>query len=90
MSLRKINKPAQEKVENSYKKVLDNNIDISQLVIPFSKLNRNYKIPDIYSGKEKIPFVDRDPDYKRILKQEFIKTFNEFKIYRPVVTFPSL
>lgn len=45
--------------------------EISEIVIPFSRLFRNYELPDIYSGKEKIPFKKRDPEYKMILKQEF-------------------
>lgn len=69
---------------------LEQDIDISHLVIPFSKLCRNYESPDIYSGKEKIPFKERDPEYKMILSQEFANNFNfEFKIYKPVVKFPS-
>ena len=88
MSSRKIEKVYQE-TEKFFEGKIEKDISISHLVIPFSKFKRNYKIPDIYSGKEKIPFVDRDPDYKTILKQEFTRSFNEFKIYRPVVTFPS-
>lgn len=78
--------------ENSYKKDLYSKlgINISKVVIPFSKLCRNYQSPDIYSGNEKIPFVDRDPDYKRILRQEFSNNFHiEFKIFKPIVKFPS-
>ena len=68
----------------------EQDMDISHLVIPFSKLCRNYESPDIYSGKEKIPFKERDPEYKMILRQEFANNFNvEFKIYRQVVKFSS-
>ncbi|MDX1798526.1 MAG: hypothetical protein R3255_07750 [Candidatus Lokiarchaeia archaeon] len=44
---------------------------ISDMVIPFSRLFKNYKPSDIYSGIEKIPFKERDPEYKMILRQEF-------------------
>ncbi|MFX1570086.1 MAG: hypothetical protein ACFFCV_17150 [Promethearchaeota archaeon] len=90
MSTRKLEKLFHEIGEKSSQNILEQDTDISNLVIPFSKLCRTYKSPDIYSGKEKIPFDDRDPDYKRILKQEFDKNFmTEFKIYRPVIKFPS-
>ena len=45
--------------------------DISQLVIPFSKVFKSYKPRDIYSGNEKIPFQEREQSFKMILKQEF-------------------
>lgn len=51
------------------KKVSD--FEISQVVIPFSKICKSYKPIDIYSGNEKIPFKERDPEYKMILRQEF-------------------
>lgn len=89
-SSKKLEKTNPEIIKNSYEKISEENIDISQLVIPFSKLNRNYKIPDVYSGREKIPFRERDPEYKKILRQEFVNNFNaEFKIFKSVVKFPS-
>ena len=45
--------------------------DISQLVIPFSKVFKSYKPKDIYSGNENIPFKEREPEYKMLLRQEF-------------------
>ena len=56
---------------DSYMEISKLNFNISEIVIPFSKLFRNYKSPDIYSGNEKIPFNKRDPKYKMILMQEF-------------------
>lgn len=47
--------------------------DISQLVIPFSKVFKSYKPRDIYSGNENIPFEERDTEFKMILRQEFSK-----------------
>jgi len=64
--------------------------DISSIIIPFSKVFKIKKKLDIYSGNEKIPFKERDPEYKLIFRQEFTNILNsEFKIYKPVVTFPS-
>ena len=79
------------KMEEKYlQNILEQETDISELIIPFSKLKSNYKSPDIYSGREKIPFIERDPDYKSILKYEFANNLNvEFKIYKPVIKFPS-
>ena len=45
--------------------------DFSRAIIPFSKIFKSYKPSDIYSGREKIPFSERDPEYKMILRQEF-------------------
>ena len=47
------------------------NTDISQLVFPFSKICDSYKRADIYSGSERIPFKERDHEFKMILRQEF-------------------
>ncbi|MHA2181228.1 MAG: hypothetical protein ACXAAH_07375 [Promethearchaeota archaeon] len=44
---------------------------ISDLVIPFNKIFKKSNQIDIYSGTEKIPFRERDLEYKLILKQEF-------------------
>ncbi len=51
--------------------IAEEHYSISKIVIPFSLLFKNYKSYDIYSGTEKIPFNERDPEYKMILKQEF-------------------
>ncbi|UCC19596.1 MAG: hypothetical protein JSV62_16095 [Promethearchaeota archaeon] len=90
MSSKKLEKTHHKIMENYHQKISREDIDISKLVIPFSKLNRSYKNPDVYSGREKIPFRERDPEYKMILKQEFaIPLNNEFKIFSSVVKFPS-
>ncbi len=47
-------------------------VDISQLVIPFSKAFKSYKPRDLYPGNENIPFKEREPEFKMILRQEFI------------------
>lgn len=61
----------QEIVENSNYNILERDIDISQLIIPFSKVFKSYKPKDIYSGNEEIAFKERDLEYRMLLKQEF-------------------
>ena len=46
--------------------------DISNAIISFSDMVKRAKSSDIYSGVENIPFQEREHDYKRILKQEFV------------------
>lgn len=53
--------------------ILELDADYSKIVIPFSKAFRSNKPKDIYSGKERIPFKERDPEFKIILRQEFSK-----------------
>ena len=65
-------------------------LDLSKIIIPFSRLFRKDKTSDIYSGTEKIPFKARNSDYKMILRQEFSNTLKvEFKVFKPVIKFPS-
>ncbi len=83
-------KSDQTLMDNSEENIFDQNIDFSKIVIPFSKVIGSSKPRDIYSGKEKISFKERDPEYKMILRQEFVNTLNvEFKIFKSVVKFPS-
>jgi len=45
---------------------------ISSIIIPFSSIIKK-KIPtDIYSGEEDIPFIKKDPKFRKILLQEFL------------------
>ena len=46
--------------------------DISEAVIPFSKVFESHKPKDIYSGDENIPFKERVKMYKIIFEKEFI------------------
>jgi hypothetical protein len=46
-------------------------INIAEIIIPFSEFGETKNTPDLYEGTEKIPFSDRDPEYKKILKDEF-------------------
>ena len=44
---------------------------ISNAIIPYSKVIKLSNASDIYSGEEKIPFHERNPEYVSILRQEF-------------------
>jgi len=45
--------------------------NISNAIIPYSKMIISITASDIYSGEEKIPFHKRNPEYVSILRQEF-------------------
>jgi len=60
--------------EGLHENSLELDVDYSKIVIPFSKICKTYKPIDVYSGKEKIPFNERDPEYRMILRQEFANT----------------
>lgn len=46
--------------------------DISNLIIPFSVAFKKFTPPDIYDGKEMIPFKEKDLEFKEILIHEFL------------------
>lgn len=46
--------------------------DISNLIIPFSVAFKKFTPPDIYNGKEMIPFKEKDLEFKQILIHEFL------------------
>ena len=62
-----------EIIESSYVNNLEREINISQLIIPFSKAFESNKPMDIYSGNENIPFKEKEPEFQMILRQEFSK-----------------
>ena len=54
------------------------NDELQKSIIPFSSIFKTKRVNDIYTGNEKIPFKDRHPTYKALLKLEFeeaIKTW---------------
>ncbi len=88
MSSNKLLNTFDEKIQ---KEIFEMHLNLSEIVIPFSKLFRKYETSDIYSGNEKIPFKERDPEYKMILRQEFANILKvEFKVYKSVIKFPTL
>ena len=46
-------------------------LNFSKTVISFSIFFKKTPPKDIYTGDEKIPFSEREKEYKAILKQEF-------------------
>ncbi|MHA1235821.1 MAG: hypothetical protein ACTSQL_12155 [Promethearchaeota archaeon] len=50
----------------------DDFYDLSCAVIPFSDVFQKYPRLDVYTGMENIPFEERDLEYKKILRTEFL------------------
>lgn len=50
----------------------DDNLDYSEVVISFSDFFHKIELLDLYSGDENIRFEERAPEYKKILKTEFL------------------
>ncbi len=59
--------------ETSFVLELEQHLNLSEILIPFSEFFAKTEKKDIYSGEERIPFESRDPEYKSILLTEFIK-----------------
>ena len=53
---------------------------LSKMLIPFSDVLGVSSTADVYSEYERIPFEQRDPIYKSIMKQEFYDAMRSFKI----------
>ncbi|MFX0011022.1 MAG: hypothetical protein ACFE9R_11955 [Candidatus Hermodarchaeota archaeon] len=53
-------------------KLIDDEFDYSGLITSFSDFFRKIELFDIYTGEEPIPFKERDPEYKKILRTEFL------------------
>jgi hypothetical protein len=65
-------------------KTIGKELKIGKIVIPFSEFGETKSTPDLYEGTEKIPFSDRDPQYKKILKNEFAQG-DLFDIYQHLI-----
>jgi hypothetical protein len=59
-------------IENELK-TLENFINFSNIVVPFSTVFKKETIPDIHSEEEILPFKKRDPKFQEILCSEFLK-----------------
>jgi len=46
----------------------ENEFNIAKVIIPLSTFFKNNNIQDKYLGSERIPFRERDLDYKSILR----------------------
>ncbi|MFW9952799.1 MAG: hypothetical protein ACFFKA_21975 [Candidatus Thorarchaeota archaeon] len=66
----------ESELDKLYKKIFEKleelEFNISDVIIPFDEIFSKPLNNDIYSGKEKIPFNNRDKEYKLILKKEFL------------------
>ena len=60
-------------IENRTNSQLDDDIfNYSNVIIPFSDFFHKIEFLDLYSGKENIPFEERDSEYRKILLTEFL------------------
>lgn len=65
-------------------KTIGKEINIAKIVIPFSEFGETKRKADLYEGTEKIPFSDRDSQYKRILMDEFTQG-DLFEMYQHLI-----
>ena len=72
MSLEIIEKKNPGLKENIYIVPNDDFFDLSCAIIPFSDLFQKISLLDLYTGRENIPFEERDLEYKNILLTEFL------------------
>ena len=54
-------------------------IILSKIVVPFSVIVKELGAPDLYTGCENIPFENRDPLYKSVIRQEFADAMRSFR-----------
>ncbi|MFW9772845.1 MAG: hypothetical protein ACFFFB_10650 [Candidatus Heimdallarchaeota archaeon] len=64
-------------------KIIENNnsnvsSSISEFVIPYSKIIRNPITRYIYSGNENIPFKNKNPIFKSLMKIEFETAMRDY------------
>ena len=71
MSLEIIEKKNPVLKETIYIVPNDDFFDLSCVIIPFSDLIQKIPRLDVYTGRENIPFEERDLEYKNILLTEF-------------------
>jgi len=72
------------KYRNSYDGIIDSQEHkLQRFIIPFSTFMPRRSAEDIYTGKEKIPFQERHPIYKAILKLEFEDVIKSWKYSPP-------
>lgn len=53
-------------------KIILDDFDYSEVVTSFSDFFHKIELLDIYTGEENIPFEERAPEFKEILKAEFL------------------
>ena len=70
MGLEVIN--SKNQIENNENDLFEEVLNVANLIIPFSIIFKEDFPPDIYSGKETIPFKERIPEFQQILIYEFL------------------
>lgn len=78
MSLETVKEKNLNLSKNVDRRLIESNIIFIRLFVPFSKLIKNRNSTDIYTGEESIPFENRDPLFKSILRKEFSNAIKEF------------
>jgi len=79
MSLEADKKNKQEPVIVEVQEYDNIKIILSKIVVPFSEIAKELSAPDIYSGCENIPFENRDPFYKSVIRHEFADAMRSFR-----------
>ena len=78
MSLETVKEKSRNVSENSDRIFVESKNTFIRLFVPFSRLMKNRNSVDIYTGEESIPFENRDPLFKSILRKEFSNAIKEF------------
>jgi len=55
----------------NHKNYFQSEYELSEIMISFKELINQIKAIDIYSGKENIPFREKDEEFQRLLLSEF-------------------
>ena len=79
MSLEADKKNKQEPVIVEVQEYDNIKIILSKIVVPFSVIAKELGASDLYSGCENIPFENRDPLYKSVIRQEFADAMRVFR-----------
>lgn len=77
MGLEVINSKIQ--INNNEIDVFEEFLNVSNLIIPFSIIFKKDIPPDIYSGKETIPFKEKVSEFQQILMSEFLFEYLNYR-----------
>ncbi|MFX1410054.1 MAG: hypothetical protein ACFFA6_06860 [Promethearchaeota archaeon] len=78
MSSGKIEKFFNDVLKSRYNNSVDHYFSLSNCVVSFSSLPKNKQTSWIYFGNEKIPFKERHPEFKVLLRNEFADALKKF------------
>jgi len=79
MSLEADKKNKQELVIVEVQEYDNIKIILSKIIVPFSEIAKELSAPDVYSGCKNIPFENRDPFYKSVIRHEFADAMRSFR-----------